>query len=229
MAGKIKYTEAVVKSQLDLLDVELVSYEPALVGRAARVSAKCKKCGLKLDTRLSVLLYERGLGRRCRGCVAFTERSKMIERLREFGFEWVSETTKIGVFWVVCLNCGKKSKKASGGIYSKNGCMGCRVKKGRERLASSGDYSHYYRIVRAATLKNVKKLKLFDLTLISRGSFHIDHIRSVLDCFLDGLSPEQAAHPANLRILSAQDNLRKSDRSDKTKEELLREISSWGQ
>lgn len=58
-------------------------------------------------------------------------------------------------------------------------------------------------------------------------NLHLDHILSVSDGYAQGLTIFDLAHPCNLRLLPALDNLCKYKKSDQTKQELLRKIRSW--
>lgn len=56
---------------------------------------------------------------------------------------------------------------------------------------------------------------------ISKTEYQIDRIRSVIDCFIDGFSPEECANYKNSQIISAHDNYVKNRDSQFTKDELI--------
>ena len=64
-------------------------------------------------------------------------------------------------------------------------------------------------------------MNLYQEYEIGRKKYNIDHIRSIRDCFIDGLPPEIVSSPANLQILWWEDNNRKRAKSLINKEELL--------
>lgn len=59
-----------------------------------------------------------------------------------------------------------------------------------------------------------------------RSDYHIDHIYSIRDAFLNGVSIEVVSHPCNLRMLKESENKRKNGRSDITLEELYQRIDA---
>jgi hypothetical protein len=58
-----------------------------------------------------------------------------------------------------------------------------------------------------------------------RQTFHVDHIYSIRDGFVNKVSPLILSHPANLRILGAKQNSSKSFKSEITLDELLLKIN----
>jgi hypothetical protein len=58
-------------------------------------------------------------------------------------------------------------------------------------------------------------------------NMHLDHILSIADGYALGLTIFDLAHPCNLRMLPALDNLRKYKKSDHTKQDLLNKIRAW--
>lgn len=85
-------------------------------------------------------------------------------------------------------------------------------------------FRNYNRVVRLLTRKTYRKYKKLinpnDLP-ISKTEYQIDHIRSIIDCFIDGFSPEECANYKNLQIISAHDNYIKNKYSGLTKDELI--------
>lgn len=56
----------------------------------------------------------------------------------------------------------------------------------------------------------------------SRSDFHVDHIYSIRDAFLNDVPISIVSHPCNLRMLSERENKRKNGKSDISLEELYR-------
>ena len=59
------------------------------------------------------------------------------------------------------------------------------------------------------------------------GNYHIDHIYSVRDAFLNDVPISVVSHPCNLRMITETDNKRKNGKSEITLEELYRRFDSW--
>ena len=92
------------------------------------------------------------------------------------------------------------------------------------------NFRNYKYVCRLITRKNYKIYKNIinpDNLELSRKAYNLDHIRSIFDCYIDGLTVEQCAHPCNLRVIGAHDNLSKSSKSDITKDELLQMIKEF--
>ena len=62
--------------------------------------------------------------------------------------------------------------------------------------------------VRKSTEKvyNSFKLEIDPDNKRSKG-YHLDHVKSIKQCFIEGMSIEQASHPLNLQMISAKENL----------------------
>jgi hypothetical protein len=87
------------------------------------------------------------------------------------------------------------------------------------------DFVIYKRLVWAATNKNVHMIPDYDINkrgLCKLGSdnYQVDHIVSITNGFKQGIDPEIIGSTVNLRFISWQENLQKSDRSDMSIEEL---------
>lgn len=54
-----------------------------------------------------------------------------------------------------------------------------------------------------------------------------DHILSARDGYVDKIDPKIISHPANCRLLTAEDNMSKNSKSAMTLEELLKKIEKW--
>lgn len=93
-------------------------------------------------------------------------------------------------------------------------------------LAQLPEVIKYRRDVWKITNKNVHLIPNYDeskrgLNSLTEDNYQVDHRLSIVQGFLDGITPEQMSHPANLRFIPWRDNLAKWHRSDLTKEELL--------
>lgn len=91
------------------------------------------------------------------------------------------------------------------------------------------EYEEYSSRVRQLTETNYRKHKSTinpDNLPRGRGNdfYHIDHIVSIWDCFNGGVPAEMAAAPSNLQMLIGLENNRKWKTSQKTIDQLLKEI-----
>ena len=92
------------------------------------------------------------------------------------------------------------------------------------------NFRNYRKLCRSITRKNYRIYKSIinpDNLKRTKNTYNLDHIRSILHCYIDGLTAEQCAHPCNLRIIDANYNLSKNSKSDITKEELLQRIKEF--
>lgn len=80
------------------------------------------------------------------------------------------------------------------------------------------DFRHYARRIRARAQKWAKEQGY----VLGQQTYHVDHKFSIWDAWLAGLSESVVNHPANLRILEANENSSKGAKSLYTLEELLR-------
>jgi tRNA U34 5-carboxymethylaminomethyl modifying enzyme MnmG/GidA len=76
------------------------------------------------------------------------------------------------------------------------------------------------------TIKNTG-IKYTKFTNIGIKHYHIDHIYSVKECFINGILPEVAANPCNLQKLWHKKNLKKQANCWITKEEMLDRYHTW--
>jgi hypothetical protein len=98
-------------------------------------------------------------------------------------------------------------------------------------LAKQPEFKKYYNEVRNITSKNLKKYRqLFDnLDNLGRcgdiGKFQVDRNFSIKRGFEMKITPHLIAHPSNLRVISWEENLKKSNNCDITLNELIDETS----
>lgn len=83
------------------------------------------------------------------------------------------------------------------------------------------DYRSYARKCRKIAQQWAKNNKY----KIGQQTYHVDHKLSLLDCYYAGLSVNIASHPANLRVIPANENVAKGRTSIITVEQLLEEVS----
>jgi hypothetical protein len=91
------------------------------------------------------------------------------------------------------------------------------------------DFYAYSRKVRAMTEQNYRKHKdhINPDGLRRTTKIHLDHILSVMDGFVQSISPEIVAHPQNLRLISAAANHSKSGNSEITLNDLQKMIEEF--
>ena len=85
------------------------------------------------------------------------------------------------------------------------------------------DFKEYKKAVRSTTNKNYKWYKHIinpNKKVRNVGKYHVDHIYSVIDGFLNNIDVEIISNPFNLQMLSAFDNISKNGRSDINIDEL---------
>ena len=74
--------------------------------------------------------------------------------------------------------------------------------------------------------RNIHQIENSTLKINDSNSYHIDHIYSVIDGFLNSVNPEIIASYHNLKVISKEENLKKGRKSDITLVELLLKINS---
>src|ERR1035437_4340664 len=97
-----------------------------------------------------------------------------------------------------------------------------------EFLKTKSIFDNYKTKVKYYTGKTVKKFAnyIIDLDKVSRGEngYHIDHMVSIKDCFLNNIDPKIAADEINLRAIPRNENLSKGPKSLFTPEILLNNV-----
>ena len=83
--------------------------------------------------------------------------------------------------------------------------------------------NNYHTVVRSYSEINYNSYKNFINPLGKKRSkeYHLDHIYSIIDGFINKIDPRIVASPINLRVILAKDNLVKSRCSEFSKEELI--------
>ena len=61
----------------------------------------------------------------------------------------------------------------------------------------------------------------------NKDVYHVDHIVSISEGFLNDVPPEVISSPPNLRCIKACDNMAKNNKSDMTIDELYKEYDKW--
>ena len=124
-----------------------------------------------------------------------------------------------------CKLCGNVTiRKFSYKNATTKQCRSCYDLKRKENINSkeSLEYKRYSDIVYRLSKQNAKKN-----SLVVNSGFHLDHIRSIRDCYDDLLHPKIVANIANLRVISGIENVQKSCNSLLQKEELLINIFGY--
>lgn len=84
----------------------------------------------------------------------------------------------------------------------------------REGRVTVENWWTYSRVVRAITGSNYRQWRSYiDPEGLRGDEVHLDHRLSITDGFCNGVPPEIVAHPANLALVRAQDNLIKGSKS----------------
>lgn len=172
---------------------------------------------------------------------SFTEEKKLniikkrVDTLKANGFyekhsktmkEWwnnADENTKVAV-----LNqtlCKPRSREETCVIRKK--AVESRIKNGNAVDRSSLSELKNYRTMVNRLTNLVYKTHIDEIDpnrLRGRTSFHIDHKVSILEGFLNKVSPEIISHKNNLRLIPAKQNISKSWRSSITLTELMESI-----
>ena len=86
--------------------------------------------------------------------------------------------------------------------------------------ATEAQWKEFRKYARACRGLSQRWAKLHGYKL-GQQTFHVDHIYSIRDGFMNKISPLIISHPANLRILEASKNSSKGPKSEMTLEELL--------
>jgi hypothetical protein len=134
---------------------------------------------------------------------------------------WLSNPDKVLNGNRGCPLCGRKKV----GEHNKR----LLLQKSLEAFKKYGDYDSYRKFVRTYTFQTLKNFSPFgnvDLNLGHKKN-HIDHIRSVYDCFRDRIPPEICGSHVNLQLLNWVENLEKYSNSWQTKEELFGKYNQW--
>jgi len=87
-----------------------------------------------------------------------------------------------------------------------------------------GAFLLYEKKVRQQTEKTFKR-EWIDNKEFRGKDFHLDHLLSIKDCFINNVPVEFAAHECNLQIVSKEHNQRKGRKSTITVSELFERIT----
>ncbi len=114
-------------------------------------------------------------------------------------------------------------------IDSKNICRYCYYESIRiplDRIEEFEKYSKKIRLLTRSTFnKNRKIIDPKNLKYKNSKEYHIDHIYSIYDGFINKINPNIISSVYNLQILTVDDNLSKGKRSDIRLSDLLEKIS----
>lgn len=91
-------------------------------------------------------------------------------------------------------------------------------------------FETYSKTIRSMTRftfnRNIDKIENSELKVINSRDYHIDHIYSISDGFINNIDPKIISSYVNLRVLSKSDNLKKGRKSDILLEELYERYNS---
>lgn len=76
------------------------------------------------------------------------------------------------------------------------------IKKLKNKYRPNDNYAKWSQKARRLARKNMNR--------VSGQRMVVDHIKPLLLCFLENMTPEQASHPNNLQLLSKKENKEKS-------------------
>jgi hypothetical protein len=130
-------------------------------------------------------------------------------------------------FAILTLRCSKNHEfKIKWANLPKNKqCKYCYYESIRipiERIDEFNEYSKKVRyLTRSTFLRHKKSVKGYELKELDSKNYHIDHIFSISDGFLNKIDPEIISSYHNLRVISKNDNLEKGKDSHILLSELL--------
>lgn len=201
-----------------------------------RAKFECLDCGHVFNQTCQGVWGKKSKGCPKCGVVFKLDQEEVSRRFKEANIELLEPyTNKRDKLKMNCLTCGNEWSAICNSIFRGSGCPECfkrryaeqRSVEREEYLRKYGDWDAYKKYVRSLTYSNVKKYNLFEDVEIGRFKNNIDHIRSVKQCFNDGILPFIVASPVNLQILWWKDNNKKRTKSTLTKEELINKYGRW--
>lgn len=219
------------KAQGNTYDLSKVNY----VGSGKKIELICKKHGSFWKLPTDVMYAKKSGCPRCSGnevtLAEYRARWKKQARGKPWSFKTtphpkdVSDKSRLPA---VCKLHGDFTFGAIGlGLSGVGGCKECnytemlakRFANGRcARDPKGKDYLAYRQRVRRYSAKSFKEH--FPGKERTRDT-HLDHVYSILDGWLNNVSPEIVGHYTNLRLLKGHLNQSKSSRSEKTLKQLL--------
>ena len=135
-------------------------------------------------------------------------------------------------FAILTLKCANnhifKIKWAN--LPKNNKCKYCYYESIRIPLYQIVEFNEYSKKIRYLTrsnfLKYKKQISGYELKEIDSKNYHIDHIYSISDGFINKISPEVISSHHNLRVIGKIDNLEKGKKSDITLDKLMEMINN---
>lgn len=134
---------------------------------------------------------------------------------------------------VITYKCPNNHKTETIYKYWKNGsrCKYCYYESQRIPYEKSLQFENYKKYVRNLSSSSFRFNRNFidpnGLKEINSRKYHIDHIYSIIDGFLNDIDPKIISSPINLRVISQEENLIKGRNSDILLEELLDKYSKY--
>ena len=117
--------------------------------------------------------------------------------------------------------------------YWRNGsrCKYCYYESIKIPYEQSESFEKYNKNVRNLSSSSFRFNRSFidpsGLKEINSRKYHVDHIYSVIDGFLNNIDPKIISSPINLRVISQQENLLKGSKSDILLEDLLKKYNDF--
>ena len=134
-------------------------------------------------------------------------------------------------FSSICVTCDNDHEFTIKYVnFNKNKCLCryCYYDSIRIPFEQIKEFEKYSRVVRSLTRgvfnRNKKIIDPNGLKEQESKKYHIDHIYSVSDGFLNDIDPKIISSVCNLRVITQVDNLKKGKKSDITLEKLLEKI-----
>lgn len=146
--------------------------------------------------------------------------------LKKYGFtlKSIDGDNKYSILSIICSK-GHEFKIQWSGFKCRKICRYCYYESIRIPLEKIEEFNIYSKKVRYLTrsgfLKNKKLIDGYEMKERDSKKYHIDHIYSISDGFLNKIDPEIISSYINLRVISKISNLEKGKKSDISIDELM--------
>lgn len=154
----------------------------------------------------------------------------VFDYVKKYGYELnkISGDNKNSNLSLTCINNHKIDIRYSS-LKRGHRCRFCYYESIKISPSELDSFRKYSKIVRSRTRTIFRKYKeLIDpdnLTIDSK-KYHIDHIYSISDGYKNNIDPNIISSYVNLRVIGSIDNLKKGQKSEIIKEELIRRYES---
>jgi hypothetical protein len=157
------------------------------------------------------------------------ENVKKITNKRGFELEDIKGVNKFAILTLRC-KIGHLFELKWVNLKSNKQCRFCYYESIKIPLLEIGEFEKYSKKVRYLTRSNFLKYKKFIHQSIFKevdsSNYHIDHIYSISDGFLNKVKPEIISSFINLRVISKKENLTKGRKSEISLEKLMESYQS---